>query len=282
MTAGVCTVRPMDDEAEKRQGILSWLGSTGYPLEFMVGRTLAAQGYTVRHGVHFIDEHDGVPKTRETDVVAAEPNTRNDNRILVVAECKRPTRSWLVFCTRERVGPEAFVQAAIADRTTKSQLLGELDRIDTRREPVPFMFQVSPLLGFSLKEGPVQGKRGDKAGRLPGENVGSKDLAYEAIQSVATAARALTANVSVFGSRYAVFPVIVTDTTLWTVEYDRDGNMDARTADWHRIYWQGAPGGEPVIVDVVTKQRLPVYARDLRADTMWLANWMDRQPSPYV
>lgn len=110
--------------------------------------------------------------------------------------------------------------------------------------------------------------------------MGSKDLAYGAIQSVATAARALAPNVSSYGPRYAVFPVIVTDTTLWTVEYNGDGDLDARPAAWHRILWQGAPGGAPVVVDVVTKQHLPAYAHDLRADTIWLAHWMDRQAPP--
>jgi hypothetical protein len=222
-------------------------------------------------GSRFDSDPGEYSKVRETDVVAEEPTVRSGYEILVVVECKHAGRPWVVRC-QEGPAHEERVNDLIAHSSLRKALL---EYVQAHSDQLPFLIE-STHVGFGVGEGPEQ--EATKEG-----NRRARDLPFPAMQSAVAAARALGDRKSAYDDLWLVWPVVVIEGELWRVAPGPSGRPEVAAVPWQRIRWREAPRTEAVSVDIVTRSALAEYVQALRADTMWLAEWMpDTPPSVLI
>lgn len=255
-----------DDLEAKRAGMQTWFDTTGFPLEFATREAMSSVGYQTEMGTRYEGNRGTAAALRETDVLGIEPASTEGREVLVVAECKHAGRPWLVRC-QPSPGPEDLVHDLLMHRDLDAPLRDYVERTDD----LPFFLRPTSGLGFGVSEGPEQDTEAARRQR---------DQPFAALQSVVAAARARAESKSVYDDTWLIWPIIVIEGELWSASPGKPARAEIEATPWQRVRWRDAPGRGSVLLDIVTKPALPDYLHDLRADTMWLANWMKRLPPP--
>lgn len=235
-------------------GVERWLDKQGYPLEFEVARTFAKAGFRTWQGIHFRDTESTEERTREIDVVAVEwPEGIESKRAGVefVIEVKFTHEPWLVLTTQLPTRPESLKQYFLMTDSAAPVVSGLL-----ANPPVPTILSLPDRHGFNVVQ--------TVADRDPTR----PNPAYVALTNVVKAAHAQLKLTKKHGTRI-YFPVIVVGGALLQLGYSADGSRILEPVVWQRIRWQGSSVvGHPVLVDIVQKDHLPIWAANARKDAM--------------
>jgi hypothetical protein len=240
-----------------RPHIEQFLSKRGYPLEYEVARTLRRTGYETRQGVHHRFFNDA--RAREIDVVATEPDGMAAPREHVIyvdltVECKHSPRAWLALTTDERPGELDAPDVTIATQAAREGLREML-----LKPPLPFPLQMVEWHAFNVVTTDLQ-------------ESSKPDPAYLAVNSAVNAA---IGQVQKHPYAYSiVFPVVVLAAPLWRLRLMADGTEKLDPVQWQRVIWEGG-AAERVMLDIVTRERLPAYANEMRKATKQIAAWFN-------
>jgi hypothetical protein len=230
--------------------VREWLDKEGYPLEFEAAREIKRAGFDAWQGRYYEDTE---AKThREIDVSAQEPeSTHNGNwrPVFVVVECKNNSKPWLVLTTTLTLDAGFGTRFLIARGVGPNEL-----SLETAIPGPGFLTNVPERHGYSVVQ-----------------TIAGADSGYGAMQSVV---KASIDTVSDFTNRQPALaiPVIVLGGSLYQLGFRDDGTEILEAVLWQRVIWFGSSAArDSVQIDVVTKNYLPAYLRQLRPATKALA-----------
>jgi hypothetical protein len=224
--------RPIEEAVQK------WLYDQGSPFEFEVAEVLEQEELRVFQSVIYEDPAED--KLREVDLVA---HLTNDHRCEVVIECKSGGSGWVVLAS-----PDGSVYADSRWFIGRPQKVIDAWLSQPR---IQMAMRLPPPRAYVLKRLP--GKDGDGTSRL--------DLGHAALSSIvsATAARRRREPDLHLAALVIAGPLV-------RVSRQRGGGYDVQQVGMQRLLWaESAVLRRPVIVDVVTRDELPMWARGIRA-----------------
>jgi hypothetical protein len=146
---------------------------------------------------------------------------------------------------------------------TELNVLAALERAQD-----PWLLMLPADVGFRLgvvatkqrQAGPVEpssARPGGQSVTAPGRQ-GDRDPAHLAIMQVVSAARGVLRDDPPHLPTLVV-PVIVVGSRLYAVSSDDDGGQEVVPISWERILWRGDRSGEPIAIDVVSRESLADY-----------------------
>jgi hypothetical protein len=224
----------------------SWLEHRVFALEHETARAFRQAGFSASLGRAYVDSTEHKP--REIDVVAEVQLTQSPARIYAVVECKAAT-----------LGAWVIRQAELGWNDDLWSLLSTPD-LSSRLEPLAHVVASALPLGrigeptpFAIVEAV------DRADR---------DGAFWAVSQAVSAARGWLQRATVPS---IAFPLIVVDTPLFTLRYDRMGNPELTQVEWSRLLWPSPGPKAQTAVEIIARSSLAQRALDLRHDLGWLA-----------
>jgi hypothetical protein len=262
------------DGMQEAKAVREWLARSGYPLEYEVARSFRAAGFEVFQGLHYGADRLEASGPREVDVLAVRqevvphhPITRST--VLFVVECKDSSAPWVVFRGQSSPEPWAAVGSFATNAITEMNILGALELGQN-----PWLLRLPENVGFRLgivATKPRQPKQEERSRTEPGgmatlpiARAGDSDRAHAALKQAVSAAMGVLRDDASHLATLAV-PVIVVGSRLYTVSYDDDGREEVAPTNWERILWRGDRSGQPMAVDVVSREFLDDYVK-LAAD----------------
>lgn len=231
--------------------IRKWFSSKGYPVEFETARTLRHVGFQTTQGNYFVDERDAPATVREIDVVAT---VAGSEFVRVVVECKRPGQPWVVMTDAYYMDPHSIVSSLVSGRRARNRLLARVDKVLKSGNPLPDYLAQVPRFGFAIEEAAI------KKSSKPDDD--AKSGPYFALQKVAAAGEAISAQGEVEFKHTVCLLLLVVDGPLYQLGFDEEGKEILESVVWQRVFWRGS-SGRPTCIDVVRLENLEPRARVL-------------------
>jgi hypothetical protein len=231
--------------------VRKWLARTGYPLESEVAEAFRARGLQVFQGIHYEADKADATGAREIDVLAFSeelvrgPMTRC--AVLFVIECKSSSVPWVVFRGQSPANRLGAVGHLPMNAITEVNLLAA---VEFGQEP--WLLRLPEDVGFRLVA------LATKEPALGIDRTRERDQAHATVKQVVSAAHGVLRGDPSHLPTIAV-PVIVLGTRLYAVS-NGEGRDEVVPSNWERILWRGDRSGEPIAIDVVSKESLPEYA----------------------
>jgi hypothetical protein len=237
---------PASSPKSMEEKILEWLGTHGYPLEFVTAGKFRRAGFRVEQSSFVRDRETG--KQREVDVLAGRGGEeRGACIVLHVVECKFARSPFLVFSGNIEEVPSinASVRAHAVMEAMDPDELEEIWNLSPYRERSP--------VGFagvrSLKE------------------KGATDDFYEALCSVSSATLSLIESLPRDERLVVALPVIVVRGQLFEVVLDEKGELKVTEVEQSHIAWGGVRSENGfVAIDVVVEGTLDRFVQERAQD----------------
>ena len=243
--------------------VSNWLSEQGYPLEFETADQLRLAGLQSRLGMYF-DASDGTSREIDvmgyTDPVSSTQDGFTSISAQVVVECKWSRNApWVILCQEEHRSLVELLSMAIMSKEAMAGWMLNLcqGKIESRDSGC-LQFPSLQNAGYSVVQALRQGNR---------------DVPYNAITKVISAARAISQRPGVLLKRFEdltslpmrawhfVVPCIVLNAPLYVASYAATKTgFTLRQVDWGRIHWMSEA---PSAVTVVTRNALPEFAKGL-------------------
>jgi hypothetical protein len=230
----------VEQPTELVASVRRWLREQGYALEYEAARVFRDAGFAARQGQVYRDGDI----TREVDVVAvAQFDGPSQCDFIVVVECKKSKAPWVV--RRAELDDDQRSWEPIASKQLKEWLV--------EHRTLDAYLSVGTPTGIDVVQ--THFKSGEERER--------SDAAYRAVAQVVSAARGLLRS-----SKRAtlIYPVVVLDAPLLTLNYDDLGEDHLQEWGWDRLLWSGGDLPHPTAVDIVKREDLPGRAARLHAE----------------
>ncbi|TLP66460.1 hypothetical protein [Microbispora triticiradicis] len=246
--------------------VKSWLAAEGYPLEMRTARTLSKTTTSlVSPSQYYTDPDTG--KACEIDIHAGwgyKIDRKTRIGISCAIECKSSTESpWVLFLSHKKLSKRALIQDRLAT-SAGAQWLKELaeNHID----------EISQL--------PLFAGDGVHAYGMTTALSQKKDNSYGALMNAVKAA-AHTARIMSEMKHFLVyaisFPVIVFSGRLFQASLNEQADVEVAEITHGRILTgHPASGKSRAIVDIVTEDQFPQFARDMEVTVQSLFKKDDR------
>jgi hypothetical protein len=263
--------QPSNPDDSILDGVRTWLGQHGFPLEFRVARSLAAAGFTVTPS-HYV-ETEQASSPREIDVLAvyargSSVGPRLSFRLYVEAKWSHDL-PWIVFAS-----PHAALQPDTALESVVSNDVGEalLWLLQPSREwagMAPFAAPRLPGYGGRVMVKEREGRK-ERMDPFFAAMQSVTGIANEAVGVRSVSLAPPRSSDAVFG-----FPLIVVDGPLVQVTLNEStGDLDLTRVARTRVHWRGIDAQRPTHVDIVTAEDIAAFANDWMRDLAAAADYL--------
>lgn len=237
--------------------VKQWLDRNGYRLELATARTLMKYSpVSIDQGAQYVDPNTGV--LREIDVVASWGkigSKKSWHMSHVYVECKNTTSPWIGFLRAEDDAGSIPDYGYVGGCETCTQLgseIGAWARIGTREHAYAVVEKRNP-------------------------EKGSRDLAREAVLSVASAVRSAQHWILAEHAREkeeyddqdhrfdSCIPVVVTTSPLFACSLDANGDVTLTRVEELVTSLTPDPASEPMLVTICTADRFEARTEELVA-----------------
>lgn len=222
--------------------VLTWLESTGFPLEMAAANAFRRAGFEVRQSTPYLDSE--TEKGREIDVLATDPDYFGVVEINFVMECKSSSKPWVVLTSDDAFGSyNRFHAFGAMTESARSSLLKKGMK----------------LMSWPYISRPAEGGYGFRQALSDGG-----DAAYTAAMGVMKACADLvrTGESRSFKPLVFAFPVIVVDSPLFECRLQTDGKLDLKeVVDSEFLFTVHIPQAFGCSIRVLTKAHLPDFAK---------------------
>lgn len=231
--------------------VLSWLQTTGFPLEMAAADAFRRAGFDVRQSTTYVDPE--TKKGREVDVLALADDWIGAVDIGFVLECKSSNKPWVVLCSETAL---ANYNRLLAFAVTSAEARKVLSKKTNELKSWPSI-ERSNDTGYGFRQ--VLGDR--------------SDAAYGAAMNVlkACADLAKASDLKSYKPASFYFPVVVVDTPLFECRLQENGELTLKRVQRSEFLFT-AHVPEPVgcCVRVVAKDALAAWATEAKslADTL--------------
>lgn len=226
--------------------ILKWFDKTGFPLEMATADAFSKAGFEVRQSNPYIDPES--EKSREIDVIAADPDWAGAINIEYVVECKSSTNPWVVMCSKTAL--RLYNRVSSFAVTTESGMVAIAQRLN----------KLNSWPAFAREDDTGYGFRQALSDRA--------DVGFGAAMNVLKACVAMRRESEEKEYKPLAFyiPVIVVDTPLFECRLEPDGKLAlkqvARSEFLFRAHFPKTTG---CCIRVVTKGDLPTWSAEAKA-----------------
>jgi len=217
----------------------AWLTHQGYGFEHETAEAFRRAGFTASLGRTYIDPNSGRP--RDIDVVAEVALSRAPAHIYVVAECKASAiGAWVIRESQLPWNEDLWLPISTVD------LESELHEAEAT---------IAEMLPAGESHGPTA------FAVVEAVDNGDRDAAYSALSQAVSAARGWLVRAA---TPSIALPIVVVDTPLYTLRYDKAGKADLEEVKQRRVLWPDPGPRSRTAVDIVSRRALPGHTVELR------------------
>jgi hypothetical protein len=233
-----------------------WINDSGYGLEMRSAAVFRAEGLPTIQADFYVDPETGT--LRETDIKAYQPAQISPDQaaVVVVAECKRSSKPWILFCTERQFDPAASVQQRPA--TTRGSALLKVISGQARVQSLS-LFKLPTFLGYSLVAASFDNADKGREGA---------DRAYNGLLSVTSAATSSIRSLEekMRSLSLIAWPLLILEGKLLQAVLGPGGKVEVSEVDRGVLAWRNPRLASHSFVSIVTEAALPAFVHDLAKD----------------